>query len=92
MQFEEIFFDYQAFTTKVKCILQSKDGQKGFVLVNQLLFEMFEHKIAELRQSASGEEFDFSVLRTQVLDARAVGGFFADNLSLLHEQTKDVIC
>jgi energy-coupling factor transporter ATP-binding protein EcfA2 len=91
LQIEELFFDYHAFSTKIPCILQSDDGQKGFSLVHQLLFELFEHKVALLRQAASTHVIDFSVLRLHVVDARTFGNFLADNLTLLHEETKDCV-
>jgi energy-coupling factor transporter ATP-binding protein EcfA2 len=90
LQFEELFFDYQAFSITIPCVLQQEDGRKRFALINQLLFELFEHKIALLRQAASQEVIDFSILRLKVLDARAFGDFLADNLTLLHERTKDI--
>lgn len=89
LQFEELFYDYQSFSTKMPCILESDDGKKGFALVNQLLFEHFEHTVAILRQTASGEIIDFSNLRLKLIDARSFGNFLADNLTVLREQTKD---
>jgi hypothetical protein len=87
MQFEEVFFDYQAFSVK-STVLHLKDGQKAFTGVNKLAFQLLQSTIDRFHQTANNEVIIFSLLRTQLIEARAMGTFFADNLTLLYEQSK----
>jgi DnaJ-domain-containing protein 1 len=89
MQFEEVFFDYQAFAVK-STSLHSKDGQEAFTSVNKLAYHLLQNTINRFRQTAKNEVIDFAVLRKQLIETRAIGTFFADNLTLLYEQTKSI--
>ncbi|KAL7554369.1 hypothetical protein ACHAWF_017810 [Thalassiosira exigua] len=86
LPFKELFGDYRGFVIHVPCILRSSDCQKRFALVNQLLYESLEHDVSTLEQLAVAEPFDSSQLRSQVLKTRQSGNFFADRLTLLHEE------
>eukprot|EP00956_Cyclotella_meneghiniana_P009053 scaffold12417_cov22-Cyclotella_meneghiniana.AAC.2 len=90
IQFENVYFDYQTFSV-IPTVLKSADGQEAFASVNQLAFEVFQHTVTTLQQTATADAIDFAVLRTQLTRARAVGDFFADNMTLLHEQTKELV-
>ncbi len=87
-RFEEKFVDYRGFVLNVRCISSSKECQKEFALVNQMLHESFVYHIDAFQTLVRAETLDFSVIRSNVLKLRKMGEFMADRVSLLNEEIK----
>ena len=87
-QFEEMYADYHGFVLFIPCVLESRDSQRQFSLVNQMLYESLDHEVKALHAKANATVYDFSAFRAQVVRVRRVGNFFADRLTLLNEEIK----
>ena len=87
-KFEEKFVDYRGFVVYIRSISTSKEGQKEFALVNQMLYESFVQRIDSFHALVKTETLDFSSIRSQLLQLRKVGEFMADRVTLLNEEIK----
>jgi len=87
-KFEQKFVDYRGFVLNIRSISTSKECQKEFSLVNQMLYESFVHHINTFHALVKAEILDFSDIRSKVLQLRKMGEFMADRLTLLNEEMK----
>jgi hypothetical protein len=87
-KFEEKFVDYRGFVFHIRSISTSKQAQKEFALVNQMLYESFIYHIDSFHALVKAESLDFSNIRSQVLQLRKVGEFMADRVTLFNEEMK----
>lgn len=87
-KFEERFVDYRGFVLYISCVLASKQGQKEFALVNQLLHESFAHHLELFHTIVKKEAIDCSDIRIKVTQLRKMGAFMSDRVTVLNEEIK----